>query len=189
MTTTKTGVQSHIAALTLLGELLTIVGPVGVLGLWLYQQTEVEQSASELRKIASARSVYQTYQSNNALFNATNEVLGQNEKASERLRNYQVYNYELGLAALEDVLSPPEKRRIPEPTAAYGPATFQSKMEQTQQRLELLQDRVNEKEAAIRAAAAAAQKTYFWIFVVLSFLSILGAIGKTVQKLSSGDRP
>jgi len=99
---------------TILGELLTVVAPIGVLGLWLYQQIEVEQNASELRRIASARSVYQTYQSNNALFNATNEILGQNERASERLRNYQIYNYELGLAALEQVLSPAEKEGIPE---------------------------------------------------------------------------
>ena len=52
---------SHIAGMTLLGELLTVIGPVGVLGLWLFQQTELERNAGELRKIAAARAVYQTY--------------------------------------------------------------------------------------------------------------------------------
>jgi len=33
--------------------------------------------------------------------------------------------------------------------------------------------------------SSAAQKRYFWIFVVLSVLSIAGAVGKTVQKLSA----
>jgi hypothetical protein len=176
-----------MAVLTILGELLTVVSPIGVLGLWLYQQTEVERNASELRRIESARSVYQTYQSNNALFNATNEILGQNESASERLRSYQVYNYELGLAALEHVLSPAEKEGIPGATDAYGSGTFRSKMEHVQTRLELLQTRLNEKEEAIRRAAGAAQNTYFWIFVALSCLAILGAVGKATQKLSSSD--
>ena len=184
----KADTRPHIAMFTILGELLTVVAPIGVLGLWLYQQIEVEQNASELRRIASARSVYQTYQSNNALFNATNEILGQNERASERLRNYQIYNYELGLAALEQVLSPDEKEGIPERTDALGGFPFQTKMKNVQTRLELLQTRLNEKEAAIRQAAGAAQKTYFWIFVALACLSIFGAVGKAVQKLSSSSQ-
>ena len=59
----------RIAGMALLAELLTVIGPIGVLGLWLYQQTELERNAGELRKIAAARAVYQTYQSNNGLFN------------------------------------------------------------------------------------------------------------------------
>jgi hypothetical protein len=177
-----------MAVFTILGELLTVVAPIGVLGLWLYQQTEVERNASELRGIASARSVYQTYQSNNALFNAINEILGQDEKASERLRSYQIYNYELGLAALEQVLSPAEKEGVPGATNAYGSGTFQTKMKHVQTRLELLQTRLNEKEAAIGQAARAAQNTYFWIFVALSCLAIFGAVGKAVQKLSSSSQ-
>jgi len=61
-------------------------------------------------------------------------------------------------------------------------------MKNVQTRLELLQTRLNEKEAAIRQAAGAAQKTYFWIFVALACLSIFGAVGKAVQKLSSSSQ-
>jgi len=175
-----------MAAITLLGELLTVIGPVGVFGLWLFQQTEVEAASGELRNIAAARAVYQTYQSHNATFNAISEVVGDKQSEMDRLRNYQVYNYELGLAAIENALSPAERSGIPPRTDAFGGTqSFQDKMTQTQKRLELLQTRLNEKEAVVKRASIATQTRYFWIFVALSCLSILGAVGKTAQKLSS----
>jgi len=76
--------------LTILGEILPVLGTVGLLGLWFYQQTQIEQRASELRKLESARSVYQTYQSNNAIFNAINEVIKNDKTGSEQLRRFQV---------------------------------------------------------------------------------------------------
>ena len=80
---------------TLIGEILVVIGPVGLLGLWLYQQIEIEQRSSELRSLATARTVFQTYQSHNAVFNAINEALGKEGKGSENLRTFQIYNYEL----------------------------------------------------------------------------------------------
>jgi hypothetical protein len=177
------GARSYIGTITFLGEILTVIGPVGVLGLWLYQQTEIDRNSSELRKIASARSIYQTYQSHNAVFNGLNELVGPT-KPAEGLRNFQIYNYELGLAALENVLSPADRKGIPDRTDAYSSESFDEKLRQTQQRLKLLQVKVNEKEASVRASADAAQNRYFWIFVGLSLLSIAGAVGKTVQKLA-----
>jgi hypothetical protein len=176
--------RSYIGIVTLLGEVLTVIGPVGVLGLWLYQQIEIERHSSELRRIASARSIYQTYQSHNAVFNALNELVGPSKAATEQLRNFQIYNYELGLAGLEKVLSPEERTAIPGRTDAYSSESFATKMSQTQKRLELLQNKLDEREATVRASADAAQKRYFWIFVGLSLLSIAGAVGKTVQKMA-----
>jgi hypothetical protein len=176
--------RSYIGIVTLLGEVLTVIGPVGVLGLWLYQQIEIERHSSELRRIASARSIYQTYQSHNAVFNALNELVGPSKAATEQLRNFQIYNYELGLAGLEKVLSPEERTGIPGRTDAYSSESFATKMSQTQKRLELLQNKLDEREATVRASADAAQKRYFWIFVGLSLLSIAGAVGKTVQKMA-----
>jgi hypothetical protein len=177
------GARSYIGTITFLGEILTVIGPVGVLGLWLYQQTEMERNSSELRKIASARSIYQTYQSHNAVFNGLNELVGPT-KPAEGLRNFQIHNYELGLAALENVLSPDDRKGIPARIHAYGPESYETKSDRIQQRLELLQVKVNEREANVRASADAAQNRYFWIFVGLSLLSIAGAVGKTVQKLA-----
>jgi hypothetical protein len=79
-----------------------VLATVLLLGLWLYQQTEVERRSRDLQKLTSARAVYQTYQSNNAIFNAVNEVAA--ESKSERIRQFQIYNYELGLRAIEDAL-------------------------------------------------------------------------------------
>lgn len=56
--------------LTAAGEIMSVIGTIGLLGLWLYQQTEIQQRSKELSEISSARSIYQTYQSNNAIFNA-----------------------------------------------------------------------------------------------------------------------
>ena len=178
--------RSHIAIMTLLGELLTVIGPVGVLGLWLFQQTELERNASELRKIAAARAVYQTYQSNNGLFNGLHEILRNDSEGSERTRSFQIYNYELGLAALEDALAEADRRGIPPRVDAYSGDGFQTKLPLIQNRLEALQAKLSEREQSVRNAANTAQACYFRFFVALSLLSIVGALMKTVQKLRPG---
>ena len=40
---------------TVLGELLPVIGTVGLLGLWLFQQTGIETRNSQLRKLATAQ--------------------------------------------------------------------------------------------------------------------------------------
>ena len=47
---------------TTLGEVIPVLGTIGLLGLWTFQQTGIEARAAELRKLASAHAVYQTYQ-------------------------------------------------------------------------------------------------------------------------------
>jgi hypothetical protein len=181
-----TASRAQMKVFTILGEILTVLGPIGVLGLWLFQQTAVEQRSSELRKLSAARGVFQTYQSNNALFNAINEIGSPSEQAAHQVRTFQVYNYELGLAAIEAVLTPAERSGIPPTVNAYsGTPDIRANMAQMQQRLELLQRRLSEKEAAIGRSAAAAQRTAFWTYIVLSLLAILGGASKVVDKLRS----
>jgi len=177
---------SHIATMTLLGELLTVIGPVGVLGLWLYQQTELERNAGELRKIAAARAVYQTYQSNNGLFNGLHEILRKDKEGSERTRSFQIYSYELGLAALENALPEADRQGIPPRVDAYSGDSFEAKQPQLQSRLEALQRKLDEREQNVRKIANTQQQWYFWIFVALSLLSILGAVIRTAPKLRPG---
>ena len=166
-----------------LSELLPICGTIGLLGLWLFQQIGIEQRSAELRKIASARSVYQTYQSHNALFNAVNE--GLTPAASSKLRTYQTYNYELGLAALEDALPSEKKENILPAIGAYdGTSTFAQKMQRTQARLEALQRALKEYEDAVRAEANRDQRLYLALYVLISALSLLGAVLKVIEKLA-----
>ena len=156
-----------------------------MLGLWLYQQTEVERRSGELRKLASARSVYQTYQSHNAIFNAINEVVGDNKKASRQLRIYQIYNYELGLKSIEAALSESDKAGIPEAPDAYDPAEdISAKMDRTQKRLEQLQIRLDEKEDLLRNATDRARVRSLRSYIALSLISIFGAVCKILDKLS-----
>jgi hypothetical protein len=173
----------RIAGMALLAELLTVIGPIGVLGLWLYQQTELERNAGELRKIAAARAVYQTYQSNNGLFNGLHEVLRHDREGAERTRNFQIYSYELGLAALEDALPEADRKGIPPRVDAYSGDSFEARQPRLQSRLEALQGKLAEREQNVRNIANVQQQWYFWIFVVLSLLSILGAVIRTAPKL------
>jgi hypothetical protein len=167
-----------------LGEILPVFGTVGLLGLWLFQQVGIEERAGELRKLTAARAVYQTYQSHNALFNAVNETLV-NEAASARLRTYQTYNYELGLAALEEVLPTDLKRDIAPALGAYdGTSTYSQKMARTQKRLEALQGSLIKYEQTVREESVHDRRLYLVLYITISALSLLGAALKVIEKLS-----
>jgi hypothetical protein len=172
----------------ILGELLPVCGTIGLLGLWLFQQVGIEQRASELRKISSARTDYQTYQSQNAVFNAVNEAVS-NSGASERVRTFQAYNYELGLTAIEDVLPRDLKKDIPPPINAYDGTSSTKKMEHIQERLQVLQGRLDEYEQSVRDAADRDRTTYLTLYLGISVMSIVGAVLKVLDKLGQQASP
>jgi hypothetical protein len=150
----------------------------------LYEQTAIERRSAELGRLAEARTVYRVYQSHNALFNAIH-VFGEHDQAlSERLRTFQFYNYELGLAAIEDALPVDEKDDIPPMHNAYASGEqVEAQMETIQKRLSLLQTRLAARESVIAKAAAAAKHRHLIAYFALSTLAVLGAIGKTIETL------
>jgi hypothetical protein len=169
---------------TTLGEVLPVLGTIGLLGLWTFQQTGIEERAAELRKLASAHAVYQTYQSKNALFNAIVAAVGTNKTVTDKIRTFQLYNYELGLQGIENSLPTPEKTDIPAGGFAYDSTTsVEEKMSLTQERLEKLQDRLARREAAISLEASAAKSVYLSLYLALSFMMIVGAVLKAIDKL------
>lgn len=169
---------------TTLGEVLPVLGTIGLLGLWTFQQTGIEERASELRKLATGRAVYQTYQSNNALFNAIIESVGKNKKAIDQIRRLQTYNYELGLQGIENSLPSSEKTDIPTGKFAYDSTlNTEAGIDLTQERLEKLQDRLAQREAAINLEAQRAKTLYLWLYLGLSLMMITGAILKAIDKL------
>ncbi len=181
---TRPHTESVRRVLSIIGELLPVLGTIGLLGLWLYQQTELEQRSNELRRLASARTVYQTYQSHNAVFNAIHAGLAHDEKASDEIRTAQEYNYELGLAAIERALPPSEVANIPEaPNVFSGTGDVAAKMERIQTRLEMLQDRLHEREAMLRRDANVANRKYLGWYIALSLASIAGAVCNVIAKL------
>jgi hypothetical protein len=173
-----------IRPLAALGEILTVLGPIGILGLWLYQQVEIEQRASELRKITSARNIFLAYQSHNAIFNAIIEIVGKNEKAQEQIRRFQLYNYELGLGAIEQALSTSEKSNVPAPVFAYL-GDVPKLMDQIQVRIVALQTRLSKKETEIQSASEAANARYLWMYIAISVISICGSLLKVFGKIST----
>jgi hypothetical protein len=170
---------------TTAGEVLPVLGTIGLLGLWTFQQTGIEERASELRRLAAARSVYQTYQSNNAVFNAIIESVGKkNGPAVDQIRTFQIYNYELGLQAIEESLPPRAKTDLPAAGNAYDPfVDVETKMKLTQQRLEWLQRRLSQEESAISAKATGAKKLYLWLYLGLSVMMVIGAVLKAIDKV------
>jgi uncharacterized protein YhaN len=171
--------------ITIGGEVLPVLGTIGLLGLWLFQQNGVEQRSAELQKLAAARNVFQTYQSHNALFNAIHELTSTSKKGADQVRVFQILNYEQGLTAIEEALPDPEKTGIPPPTAAYSAGDLQSKIKQTQTRLEKLQERLAERKTKVQQSVDTAKKTYLWCYVGLSVLAILGAACKVFEKFSA----
>jgi hypothetical protein len=171
-------------ARTTLGEVLPVLGTIGLLGLWLFQQTGIEERNAELRKLAGARDVYQTYQSNNALFNAIIETVAANERAVNQIRMFQIYNYELGLRALDEALPSSEKAGIPAAVNAYdASSSVADKMALTQKRLERLQEGLAKREAEVSRQANKAKELNLWLYLGLSVLMIVGAVLKTMEKL------
>jgi len=167
----------------ILGEVLPVVGTIALLGLWVYQQIGVERRTSELQSLSAALGVFQTYQSNNAMFNAIYE-LNKDKAFSERIRTLQLFNYQLGLAAIEEVLPDSDKADIPEAIRAYDSTPdIEAKMERNQERLEKLQDRRDAREEKIRRSAEAAKRKYLSLYIGLSLISIVGAVCKVLCTL------
>ena len=167
---------------TLLGEILPVVGTIGLLGLWLYQQTAVERRSEELRKLATGRSVYQLYQSHNALFNSILELV-KDEKAQSQVRRFQMYNYELGLAGIEDALPAAQKADLPPRADPYdGMQPVDVQMDLLQKRLTVIQEKLLAEAKSIRASADAARQLSLWGYIVLSVVGIAGTVLKAIDK-------
>jgi hypothetical protein len=168
---------------TILGEVLPVLGTIGLLGLWAFQQVGIEDRAAELRKLAAARAVYQLYQSHNAIFNAIIETTTSNETVIHKIRTIQIYNYELGLRAIENAL--PDSARAGISSWAEASTGSEEEVNRTQARLEQLQDRLEKREAAVSEQAGAARYIYLWVYIALSMMMAAGAAMKAMDKLYS----
>lgn len=170
---------------TTLGEVLPVLGTIGLLGLWTFQQTGIEIRTSELQKLAAAHAVYQTYQSHNAIFNAVIATAGNTKGVADEIRRFQINNYETGLQAIEDSLPSSEKKDIPAAPPAYDSSMdTDTKINLTQERLEKLQTKLADRQAAISREAASAKRLYLWLYVGLSLMMVTGAILKAMEKLA-----
>lgn len=169
---------------TVLGEVLPVLGTIGLLGLWAFQQIGVETRVSALSTIATGHAIYRTYQSHNAVFNAIIELAAKDTNMTDRIRWYQISNYELGLQGIEDSLSEPEKAAMPPRPPLQAPGeSIEAAMKRTQERLEALQGQLLTRESKIAAEKKHADRLYFWAYLVLSVVAVAGAILKAADKV------
>ncbi|MCW3108489.1 MAG: hypothetical protein JWQ09_2995 [Segetibacter sp.] len=164
-------------ALTLAGEILPVLGTISLLGLWLFQQNQIEKNSNELQKLNSAYNAFQTYQSNNAIFNAINLNLKSATEQNE-LRRFQLYNYELGLYQLKNTLY----NDADTPTYSFT-GQVSKRMEEVQLELTKLQLECFEKQKLLRETVKANRAKYFWIFIIISIVSLTGSVCKAVDKI------
>src|SRR5260370_22112198 len=92
-------------------DLVSIVGTVTLFGAWTFQQTLLNRANEALQNIHSAETRFETYQSNNTVFNALTAAAP--PTASSEIRRFQIINYEFALAHLEKPLTPEEHARLP----------------------------------------------------------------------------
>lgn len=154
-------------------SLISVSGAVLLFASWAFQQTLLDQANGEMQAISNAQSVYQTYQSNNALFNAVGETLGGDARAQQRVRQFQIYSYELGLRPMESLLDPEQRQDLPDPVDVYsGDFEFEQALATTQDRLEKIQARLFEKKDRIQD-----RKTRLkWVFLTLYGLGSLAVL-------------
>ncbi len=166
---------------TFLREFLPVLGAVVLFGAWSLQQSVLQRSATEMQKLSQAVSVYQTYQSNNALFNAVVQLVSEKPLVVNEIRRFQTYNYELGLRAMEDSLSEAERRDIPAPAFPYGSSGIAAEMERTQKRLEALQTRVHDRQAALAAQNRALNYVFLSLYGAGSCAILIGSYLKAMS--------
>jgi hypothetical protein len=155
---------------------------------WVIQQTLLEQARDDLGQLSAANTTFQTYQSNNALFNAIIESTSKNRSDSDpqpggqasvedHIRAVQIYNYELGLQSMEGLLDDADRRDIPAPVDAYGSTMpFAKKLEIVQDRLEKIQGGILKKTARIKERQASYTLMFSGAYALGSLLVLAGSV-------------
>src|SRR5689334_21038673 len=150
-------------------DLISVLGAVVLFGAWVFQQTLLNEANGTLQSIRAAETAFETYQSNNALFNAI--VSGSAAGNGLEIRRFQVINYEYGLRHLEDVLDPAQRSRIPAPLSPLdGDWTPEKGMQRINERIGAVQGAVREKKDEIAARSARVNAIFLAAYAVGSLL-------------------
>lgn len=162
---------------TVILKLLPVVGSIVLFLAWVFQQTLLGDANSTLQRISAGESVFQTYQSNNALFNAILATSRSDSDTVSKVRSMQVYNYNLGSSALEQLLTEAEKIGIPEqPNPFSGDLDADSKMAILQQRIDSIQAKLDERKAAIIALKSRYNKIFMSLYVLGTLTVLTGSL-------------
>jgi hypothetical protein len=158
-------------------DLGSISGAIILFGSWAFQQTLLNQANSALSAIHVAEAGFETYQSNNTLFNALNAAV---PAATSEIRRFQVVNYELALRHLEIPLSSEETARLPSVARPFdGNWDADTAMQQTQSRIDAIWKTLGERKTAISAHTSLENRIFIFMYAAGSLLILLTNACKT----------
>jgi hypothetical protein len=167
-------------------KVIPVIGSIILFLAWVFQQTLLGDANSTLQRINSAQSVFQTYQSNNALFNAILKTTNSDSQSVAAVRAMQIYNYDLGLRELEALLTDQEKADLPEqPNPFSGTPDTVTMMSILQTRIDMIQGKLEARKAAI----ATLKSTYNKIFLGLYVIGTLTVLSGSMLNALSSSRP
>lgn len=165
--------------------LIPVTGAIILFASWVLQQTRLEHANSTLLRIFSAENTFQTYQSNNALFNAITRLCDNDNSLQEYVRTVQLYNYELGLRDLEALLPGSERAGIPDAVNAYGgEPTPEQKMSIVQERLEKIQAAIASEKKRIEEGKAYLNRLFFGLYALGSVMVLAGSVLNAIRNAS-----
>jgi hypothetical protein len=151
-------------------NIASVCGAVLLFVSWAFQQTLLDKANGRAQALSNAQAIYQTYQSNNALFNAVVATLAGNESAQREIRRYQISNYALGLQPMENLLEPSDRTNLPGPVDVFsGDFDYARAIETTQTRLEAIQNGIRDEKNQIEGRKARLR----WVFLTLYGLGTL----------------
>jgi hypothetical protein len=169
-------------------KIIPVLGSIILFLSWVFQQTLLGEANSALQRISSAQSVFQTYQSNNAMFNAIVETIKDDSESVDKIRRSQIYNYELGLRELESALDDEAKADIPSPPNPFsGAPDVETMMRITQERINTIQGKLAEAREKIGEQKAALSAAFLVLYALGSLTVLTGsALNVVLSARSSG---
>jgi hypothetical protein len=167
-------------------KIIPVLGSIILFLSWAFQQTLLGEVNSTSQRISNAQSVFQTYQSNNALFNALLETSKNDSASMDRIKRLQISNYELGLRELEVLLDAKAKEGIPAPPNPFSSTSdTATMMHATQERIHMIQGRVAQKREGIARRKAALNTTFLLLYAIGSLIVLTGSALGIVQSVRS----
>ena len=161
----------------LLLKLIPVFGSLILFLAWVFQQTLLEDANSKLQKIYNAEAVYQTYQSTNALFNAIKTTITTNSESAEQIIRFQMYNYELGLRDMEQLLDDTTRHDIPKAPNVYSKvSTVNAMVETTQERLGKIQAGIAKNKQTIEERKSTLNAIFLVLYALGTVAVLLGSI-------------
>ncbi len=159
-------------------DLASVVGAVTLFGAWAFQQTLLNRANGALQNIHAAETGFETYQSNNTIFNALKVAAP--PSASSEVERFQIINYEFALSHLEKPLSPEEQASLPAAARPFdGDWNAPAAMSQTQQRIEAIQAILSHRIQEITENSSWANQIFLALYAAGSLVVLTVNLSKT----------